>query len=105
APALTVSRHNAGRARLAIIDPSMFAVCTPGIIVFRESDVKAGALAGCLRGARDHLMDQADVLILGGGLVGSALAVALDAHGLSSIVVDPADPATILAAGFDGRRS
>ncbi|MHA6718642.1 UbiH/UbiF/VisC/COQ6 family ubiquinone biosynthesis hydroxylase [Sphingomonas sp. RS6] len=50
-------------------------------------------------------MDQADILILGGGLVGSALATALDAHGLSSIVVDPADPATILAADFDGRAS
>jgi 2-octaprenyl-6-methoxyphenol hydroxylase len=50
-------------------------------------------------------MDSADVLILGGGLVGSALAVALDAHGLTSIVVDPADPEKILAAGFDGRAS
>ena len=50
-------------------------------------------------------MDHADVLILGGGLVGSALAVALDAHGLTSIVIDPADPETILAASFDGRAS
>src|SRR3954471_18668236 len=50
-------------------------------------------------------MDSADLLILGGGLVGSALATALDAHGLTSIVVDPADPATILAAGLDGRAS
>lgn len=50
-------------------------------------------------------MERADVLILGGGLVGSALAVALDAHGLSSIVVDPADPERILAAEFDGRAS
>ncbi|MEO5493925.1 MAG: UbiH/UbiF/VisC/COQ6 family ubiquinone biosynthesis hydroxylase [Sphingomonas sp.] len=50
-------------------------------------------------------MDQADILILGGGLVGSALAVALDAHGLTSIVVDPADPAVVTAAGFDGRAS
>jgi 2-octaprenyl-6-methoxyphenol hydroxylase len=50
-------------------------------------------------------MDRADILILGGGLVGSALAVALDAHGLTSIVVDPADPETITAAGFDGRAS
>ncbi|MGN6376756.1 MAG: UbiH/UbiF/VisC/COQ6 family ubiquinone biosynthesis hydroxylase [Sphingomonas sp.] len=50
-------------------------------------------------------MTQADVLILGGGLVGSTLAVALDAHGLSSIVVDPADPAVFLAKGFDGRAS
>jgi 2-octaprenyl-6-methoxyphenol hydroxylase len=50
-------------------------------------------------------MDSADVLILGGGLVGSALAVALDAHGLTSIVVDPADPEQILSANFDGRAS
>src|SRR6478735_8218621 len=50
-------------------------------------------------------MDSADILILGGGLVGSALAVALDAHGISSIVIDPADPAQILAASFDGRAS
>jgi 2-octaprenyl-6-methoxyphenol hydroxylase len=51
------------------------------------------------------MADRADVLILGGGLVGSALAVALDAHGLTSIVVDPADPAKILAAAHDGRAS
>jgi 2-octaprenyl-6-methoxyphenol hydroxylase len=50
-------------------------------------------------------MTQADVLILGGGLVGGALAAALDSHGLSSIVVDPADPALTLASGFDGRAS
>ncbi|UVO50977.1 UbiH/UbiF/VisC/COQ6 family ubiquinone biosynthesis hydroxylase [Sphingomonas sp. SUN019] len=50
-------------------------------------------------------MEHADVLILGGGLVGSTLAVALDTHGLTAIVVDPADPAVTLAAGFDGRAS
>jgi 2-octaprenyl-6-methoxyphenol hydroxylase len=50
-------------------------------------------------------MNDADVIILGGGLVGSALAVALDAHGLSTIVIDPADPQVFLAAGFDGRAS
>ena len=37
-------------------------------------------------------MSQADVIILGGGLVGLTLAIALDRHGLSTIVVDPADP-------------
>ena len=46
-----------------------------------------------------------DVIILGGGLVGATLALALDAHGLRSIVVDPADPAIMLAPGFDGRAS
>ena len=50
-------------------------------------------------------MDHADVLILGGGLVGATLALALDRHGLRTIVVDPADPAIILSAGFDGRAS
>ncbi|WP_085809977.1 UbiH/UbiF/VisC/COQ6 family ubiquinone biosynthesis hydroxylase [Sphingomonas sp. TZW2008] len=50
-------------------------------------------------------MVHADVLILGGGLVGSTLALALDRHGLSVIVVDPADPAVTLAPGFDGRAS
>ena len=48
---------------------------------------------------------QSDVIILGGGLVGLTLALALDAHGLSSIVIDPADPASVLAPGFDGRAS
>ena len=50
-------------------------------------------------------MAQVDVLILGGGLVGATLALALGAHGVSSIVVDPADPEHILAPGFDGRAS
>ncbi|WP_326523734.1 FAD-dependent monooxygenase [Sphingomonas sp.] len=50
-------------------------------------------------------MQRADVLILGGGLVGSALGVALSAHGLTSVIVDIADRDTILAAGFDGRAS
>lgn len=50
-------------------------------------------------------MEKADVIILGGGLVGCTLALALDAHGLTSIVIDPADPAVILGSGFDGRAS
>ncbi len=50
-------------------------------------------------------MDRADVIIFGGGLVGLALASALDSSGLSAIVVDPADPAPRTAAAFDGRTS
>ena len=46
-----------------------------------------------------------DAIILGGGLVGATLALALDAHGLSTVVIDPADPAVMLAPGFDGRAS
>jgi 2-octaprenyl-6-methoxyphenol hydroxylase len=48
-------------------------------------------------------MERADVIILGGGLVGLTLGIALDRHGLSSIVVDPADPAAIAAPAYDGR--
>ena len=50
-------------------------------------------------------MDRADVIILGGGLVGLALAAALDSSGLSAIVVDPADPDLRIDAAFDGRTS
>jgi 2-octaprenyl-6-methoxyphenol hydroxylase len=50
-------------------------------------------------------VDRADVIIFGGGLVGLALASALDSSGLSAIVIDPADPAPRSGAGFDGRTS
>ncbi len=50
-------------------------------------------------------MDRADVIIFGGGLVGLALAAALDSSGLSAIVVDPADPAPRGESSFDGRTS
>ena len=50
-------------------------------------------------------MDRADVIILGGGLVGLALASALDSSGLSAVLIDPADPADRKSAGFDGRTS
>jgi 2-octaprenyl-6-methoxyphenol hydroxylase len=42
---------------------------------------------------------------LGGGLVGLALASALDSGGLSTLIVDPADPAPRRDAAFDGRTS
>jgi 2-octaprenyl-6-methoxyphenol hydroxylase len=48
-------------------------------------------------------MERADVIILGGGLVGLTLAIALDRHGLSSIIVDPADPEKVAAPAYDGR--
>jgi 2-octaprenyl-6-methoxyphenol hydroxylase len=44
-----------------------------------------------------------DLLILGGGLVGMALALAAAKKGLSSHVVDRADPAELTAEGFDDR--
>jgi 2-octaprenyl-6-methoxyphenol hydroxylase len=48
-------------------------------------------------------MERADVIILGGGLIGLTLAIALDRHGLSSIVVDSADPIRTAAPAYDGR--
>jgi 2-octaprenyl-6-methoxyphenol hydroxylase len=45
------------------------------------------------------------VIIFGGGLVGLALASALDSSGVSAILVDPADPAPRADAAFDGRTS
>jgi 2-octaprenyl-6-methoxyphenol hydroxylase len=50
-------------------------------------------------------MDRADLIIFGGGLVGLALASALDSSGLSAILVDPADPSLRTDAAFDGRTS
>ena len=50
-------------------------------------------------------MDRADVIIFGGGMVGLALASALDWSGLSTIVIDPADPGQRTDAAFDGRTS
>src|SRR6476620_2068732 len=50
-------------------------------------------------------MDRADVIIFGGGLVGLALASALDSSGLSAIVVALADAAPRSQTSFDGRTS
>ncbi|HZC37395.1 MAG TPA: FAD-dependent monooxygenase, partial [Sphingomicrobium sp.] len=50
-------------------------------------------------------MDRADVIIFGGGMIGLALAAALDSSGVSAIVIDPADPEQRKGAAFDGRTS
>lgn len=57
------------------------------------------------RGARyDRIVDH-DVIIIGGGLVGMTLAIALAHHGVTSAVVDAADLDATLTATFDGRAS
>lgn len=50
-------------------------------------------------------MQRFDVVISGGGLVGLTLAIALSRHGVRCAVIDPADPVTTGAVGFDGRVS
>jgi len=49
--------------------------------------------------------EHADVLVVGGGMVGLTLAKALASGGLDVVVVDRADPAALAAASFDGRAS
>jgi 2-octaprenyl-6-methoxyphenol hydroxylase len=50
-------------------------------------------------------MTRTDVIILGGGRIGLALAAALDSSGLSAAVIDPVDPDSWKDAAFDGRTS
>jgi 2-octaprenyl-6-methoxyphenol hydroxylase len=68
-----------------------------------ETAPDAGAGARRLAtGSADVL---ADVLIVGGGLVGAALAVALAQAGLQIFIIDRIDQRGQLDAGFDGRAS
>ena len=46
-----------------------------------------------------------DVIIIGGGLIGLTQAQALAVHGITSHVIDRADPGAMMADGFDGRTS
>ena len=61
-------------------------------ILHAESRVKRSRGVIATNGLVALAMDRSDVIIFGGGLVGLALASALDSSGLSAIVVDPADP-------------
>ena len=49
--------------------------------------------------------ERRDLIILGGGLVGMSLALAAARKGMTSHVVDKADPAELTAEGVDGRAS
>lgn len=51
------------------------------------------------------MTQKADVIIIGGGLIGLTQALALATHNITSHVIDRADPALMTAAGFDGRTS
>ncbi len=50
-------------------------------------------------------IDTADVIIIGGGMIGLTQGLALAAQGISCHIIDQADPAAMLAEGFDGRTS
>jgi 2-octaprenyl-6-methoxyphenol hydroxylase len=49
--------------------------------------------------------EAADVIILGGGMIGLVQSLALAAHGITSHVIDRADPVVMTGDGFDGRTS
>jgi 2-octaprenyl-6-methoxyphenol hydroxylase len=51
------------------------------------------------------MADTRDLVILGGGLVGMTLALAAAKSGITSHVIDRADPAELTAEGADGRAS
>ena len=51
------------------------------------------------------MSERRDLIILGGGLVGMTLALAAARQGITSHVVDKADPADLTAEGVDGRAS
>jgi len=51
------------------------------------------------------MSERRDLVILGGGLVGMTLALAAARSGITSHVVDKANPADLTAEGFDGRAS
>ena len=55
--------------------------------------------------SKDPSGEIADVIIVGGGLVGLSLSLALARSGFETIVVDALDPAQSVSAEFDGRVS
>jgi 2-octaprenyl-6-methoxyphenol hydroxylase len=52
-----------------------------------------------------NIPEHTEVIIAGGGLVGNALALALDKVGITSVVIDPLDRAKQTDGSFDGRTS
>jgi 2-octaprenyl-6-methoxyphenol hydroxylase len=54
---------------------------------------------------QDSTADRRDLVIMGGGLVGMTLAIAAARQGITSHVVEKADPADLTADGVDGRAS
>ena len=52
---------------------------------------------------KERMENKADVIIIGGGLIGLTQALALASQGITSHVIDRADQAGMLDASYDGR--
>jgi 2-octaprenyl-6-methoxyphenol hydroxylase len=70
-----------------------------------QAQTKARSAAERRHGAASSAAPDTEVLIVGGGLVGLSLAVALAHGGVEVVLVDREDPAAQLDQGFDGRSS
>ena len=90
-----------GAGRIAALDGTAGAGDTQAMAKVSTSAPSSGEA----RGRAGKFLVEADVLIIGGGMVGLTLASALGGAGLSVCVIDREDPATILDAAFDGRAS
>ena len=106
APAFTVSRHS-GRLRPArhLVRPPASAKSRWNSSHSAESDVKAALAPAAARldgvnsayGGSERMARSRTSSSSAAAWSAATLAVALDAHGLAAIVVDPADPAVMLA--------
>jgi len=65
----------------------------------RQDEIKSGTESGPVEAPAETI----DLLIVGGGFSGLALAIAVERCGLKTVVVDRAAPRDVLGAGFDGR--
>ena len=65
----------------------------------------SSAMAKDADNGRSQASQTADIVIVGGGLVGASLGLALSSGGLSVVVIDAAEPADSVAPAFDGRAS
>ena len=76
-----------------------------GVNIGVADDTDIMSASGPAAALLDPLFMNADVIIIGGGLIGSTLALALARHEVTSIVVDAQDLDETTLPAFDGRAS
>ncbi len=71
----------------------------------RKPDSQTSDIPADPEAAAHDTVIEADVAIVGGGLVGGTMACALAQYGIRTVVIDGSDPEELLAADYDGRCS